>query len=472
MPNSVLNFSDAVALAGADKLYLLQGAGLDRDRKVSLEKIREFCTSEGVSLFELNTSDAASGVLTLALGASTTSAFVAVSGTGQNPYTLHITGSVPAGCQINVLMLASGTLKLSSDATINGIDSTLSLSLGDSALLGRGTGTVWWGSATRSASAVDAAVAAEKTRAEAEATALSQAITAEANARASAITAEASARAAITAKAVRLNIADADPTTGVLVLNASEYACDLHVEVSGNPTIDPPPASPGYFTLQVDGALPAGCSIRIRGGMSGASWTTSGTLLPVQVHFTSSYSYGLGDLAYPSPAWLPLVEGGDLSAVVMYDGLTWCGNSTDLLALVAYNNAKRSSCIFRGTLTSTSGIISTTPTNLSAASIALSEGQWVISATAMLSNATAGTWYQASLVLGPLATAPAFTDDSMAHVSVPPPPSGEVYGYAMIPVPPKIVTGGVSYSLWGMSAAAAAVAVRGWTIKATPTVQN
>lgn len=272
------------------------------------------------------------------------------------------------------------------------------------------------------------------------------------------------------AKSIFLDISTADPTTGIIVLNASNYKSNLQVVIVGNPTTNPPPASPGYYTLQVDGALPPGSTIRIRGLLSGSSWTTTGTILPVKIQLTNSYSFGLGSLVYPYPALVPLVEAGDFSAVVMYDGVTWCGNSTDVLALTAYNQTARSIYVTRGTLTATSGIISTTNTNLSSAFISLGPGLWEISATALMSNATAGTWYQATLALGLLSTAPAFTDDSIAHVSVPPPPSGETYGYATIPVPSKIVSGGVSYSLWGLSTAAAAVAVRGWTIKATPTV--
>lgn len=181
MPTSVPMFPDAHALESSDFFYLLQGMNLDRDKKVTLAKIREYCTAQGVSLHELNTADAVSGTLTLSLGSSTTSAIVAVSGTGRNAYTLNVTGSVPPGCQVSVFDAASGSLKVaSSDATVNGIDATLALSHGDGAVLVRGTGTVWWGSATRCAANVDAAILAESSRAEEEESALSQAITTEA----------------------------------------------------------------------------------------------------------------------------------------------------------------------------------------------------------------------------------------------------------------------------------------------------
>ena len=188
---SVPGMPDAGALSASDWLYILQGTGLDRDRKATLSKVREYCTSAGVALHELNTSNAVSSVLTLALGAATTNAFVVVSGTVCSTFTLSITGSVPAGCQVNVLMEASGSLKIVSGdgATVNGIDATLLLSLGDSSLLGRGTGTVWWGSATRSAANTDAAVLAETQRAEGVETSFSQSLSSEANARSEADTA-------------------------------------------------------------------------------------------------------------------------------------------------------------------------------------------------------------------------------------------------------------------------------------------
>lgn len=181
---SVLGMPDAGALSASDWLYILQGTGLDRDRKATLSKVREYCTSAGVTLYELNTSNAVGHVLALALGSASTSAFVVVSGSGAGAWTLNISGSTPAGCQVNVLMMASGTLKLAAtDATINGIDSSLTLTVGDSALLGRGTGTVWWGSATRSAANTDAAVLAETQRAEGVETSFSQSLSSEANTR-------------------------------------------------------------------------------------------------------------------------------------------------------------------------------------------------------------------------------------------------------------------------------------------------
>ena len=199
---SVPGMPDAGALSASDWLYILQGTGLDRDRKATLSKVREYCTSAGVTLYELNTSNAVDGVLALALGSATTNAFVVVSGTVRSAHTLNIFGSVPVGCQVNVLMEASGSLKIASGdgATVNGIDATLLLSIGDAALLGRGTGTVWWGSATRSAANTDAAVLAEAQRAGTAESALSQGLSSEVQARS---TADLSLSTAISNEATR-----------------------------------------------------------------------------------------------------------------------------------------------------------------------------------------------------------------------------------------------------------------------------
>lgn len=255
MPTSVPMMPAAGELHTENLLYLIQGTALDRDRKLTLAALREYCTAQGVSLYELNTSSAVSGVLTLALGAASTSAFVAVSGTPRkevsgtlrNHFTLKISGSVPAGCQLTVVDAASVFLKIaSSDATINGIDASLELTAGDSALLGRGTGTVWWGSATRSAAAVGAAVAAEKTRAEEEETSLSQAITAEATAREAETTRAEAAESALseavsdeTARATAAEEAigtriDNLPSGAVKVVTASLGFNDSHVTLSQN----------------------------------------------------------------------------------------------------------------------------------------------------------------------------------------------------------------------------------------------
>lgn len=136
---------------------------------------------------------------------------------------------------------------------------------------------------------------------------------------------------AITSKAILVDLKDANGTTGVYPLDMAGYACDLHVLVV-NSTSVAPPVSPGYFTLQIANALPAGATIHISGAVGG----TVGTTLPVRVHFTSSYNQGLGETLYPSPAFIPLINGGHLSAVVAYDGVTWRVDSTDIIAMAAY----------------------------------------------------------------------------------------------------------------------------------------
>jgi hypothetical protein len=234
-------------------LYLLQGSGLDRDRKVTLSKIREYCTAQGVALYELSTDNAVSGTLTLALGAATTSVAVVVRGTARNACALNIEGSVPAGCQVLVLNAASGSLRvLSTDSTVNGIDATLALTYGDSAVLVRGTGTVWWGSATRCAANVDALVSTEASRAEQEETALSQAISAESQARESAIENEVQ-RAEAAEQAIATSVSneasartqadaalgqriDALPSGSVKIKSASITFNGTHVALSVNTT--------------------------------------------------------------------------------------------------------------------------------------------------------------------------------------------------------------------------------------------
>lgn len=139
---------------------------------------------------------------------------------------------------------------------------------------------------------------------------------------------------AITSKAIIVDLKDANGTTGVFPLDMAGYSCDLHVLVV-NSTSAAPPVSPGYFTLQIANVLPAGATLHISGSIGG----TTGTTLPVRVHFTSSYSQGLGELLYPYPAWVPLLNGGHFSAIVMYDGVTWRVDTTDLVTMDAYNTA-------------------------------------------------------------------------------------------------------------------------------------
>jgi len=174
---------------------------------------------------------------------------------------------------------------------------------------------------------------------------------------------------------------------------------------------------------------------------------------------------------YPSPAFIPLINGGHLSAIVAYDGVTWRVDSTDIIAMDAYIKASsygRGISVKRGFLTSTTGIIPNAVTNLSDAFIALGSGNWLISATAFVSNADSAG-HRVKLEIGVPSGAPTFGDDSCACFDVVAPPSGETYGYAQVPIPPKIVSGGLSYSIWGISTAGGAVALRGWVITAMPT---
>ena len=275
---------------------------------------------------------------------------------------------------------------------------------------------------------------------------------------------------AITSKAIIVDLKDANGTTGVFPLDMAEYSCDLHVLVV-NPTHVAPPESPGYFTLQIANALPAGATIHISGTYSPGPSIEIGTPLPVRVHFTNSYSQGLGEILYPYPDWVPLLNRGHFSASVDYDGVNWRSDTTDLVAMNAYTKASsygRGTTLARGSLTSTTGIIPNAVTNLSDAFVALGSGNWLISANAFVSNADS-SGHRVKLEMSLLSEAPTFGDNSCACFDVISPPSGETYGYAQVVVPPKIVTGGSSYSIWGISTASAAVALRGWVITAIPT---
>lgn len=271
---------------------------------------------------------------------------------------------------------------------------------------------------------------------------------------------------AITSKAILVDLKDANVSTGVLSLDVSSYGSDLLVQLI-NSTSANPPASPGYFTLQIAGSLPAGASLRVANSMGGVE----GETLNVKLSFTEPYTYGIGSRTLSGMALLPLLSRAFFKAVVAPGGQTWLGDSVDLVAMDAYTKASiygRGTTLARGFLTSTTGIIPNAATNLSHAFVALGSGNWLISANAFVSNADS-SGHRVKLEMSLLSEAPTFGDNSCACFDVISPPSGETYGYAQVVVPPKIVTGGLSYSIWGISTASAAVALRGWVITAIPT---
>ena len=269
---------------------------------------------------------------------------------------------------------------------------------------------------------------------------------------------------AITSKAVLVDMKDADSTTGVLNFNAAVYGGDVHLLVV-NTTSVAPPASPGYFTLTIGSALPAGCTLHITGAFAGSSWT-AGTVLPVKVHFTNSYSQGLGELLYPYPDWVSLVKGGHFSAIVMYDGQTWNIDATDLLALAAFRGVyARSALVLSGGSPAPTGYIGSSVTNYSGAHVSLTSGNWIISATALVTNNN-NSWPRVTLELSPIETAPSFADGACAVFSVPPKPDTEsAHSYSTVSIPSKRVPGG-DYSIWGTSVGD--TTLRGWSITAIP----
>lgn len=92
MPTSVPMFPDAHALEGSDFFYLLQGMNLDRDKKVTLERLREFASLRGADVRVENAP--ASGDWEIDV-TNSRSLFVYVQGPGAGRVTL--TGSVPPG---------------------------------------------------------------------------------------------------------------------------------------------------------------------------------------------------------------------------------------------------------------------------------------------------------------------------------------------------------------------------------------
>ena len=179
---------------------------------------------------------------------------------------------------------------------------------------------------------------------------------------------------AITSKTIFVDLRDADGTTGVYLIDMMGYACDLHVLVV-NSTSVAPPVSPGYFTLQIANTLPAGATIHISGAVGG----TVGTTLPVRVHFTSSYNQGLGETLYPSPAFIPLINGGHLSAIVAYGGVTWRVDSTDIIAMAAYLNGKT---VIEGATSFSTKVPLIFDESLPIASVTLDPGTWEVRAIA------------------------------------------------------------------------------------------
>lgn len=102
-------------------------------------------SSTTIPVLEVLASSAVSGVVTAALGMRSTSVVVVVKG-NSGALTLHLTGSVPAGCQVVVINWNPGALTINSDSAIIGTASPVAQN--DWAFLIRdyasGAGTVMW----------------------------------------------------------------------------------------------------------------------------------------------------------------------------------------------------------------------------------------------------------------------------------------------------------------------------------------
>ena len=124
-----------------------------------------------------------------------------------------------------------------------------------------------------------------------------------------------------------------------------------------------------------------------------------------------------------------------------------------------------------GALTSTTGHLeggsNITGTELSAATLALPTGKWIITATATVECPESAV-YNVSIELGTVGSAPSFSAGECGTATVPM-QSQNVHGAVTIATPPKIVAGGISISLWGKSSEGT-LYVSGWSILAIPTV--
>lgn len=266
---------------------------------------------------------------------------------------------------------------------------------------------------------------------------------------------------AITSKAILVDLKDANVSTGVLSLDVSSYGGDLLVQLI-NSTSANPPASPGYFTLQIAGSLPAGASLRVANSMGGVE----GETLNVKLSFTEPYTYGIGTRTLSGMALLPLLSRAFFKVVVAPDGQTWLGDSVDNLAMAAFQGVyARSALVLSGGSPAPTGYIGSSVTNYSGACVSLTSGNWIISATALVTNSN-NNWPHVALELSPIGTAPSFADGACAVFNVPPKPSTEAaHSYSTVSIPSKRVPGG-DYSIWGTSVGD--TTLRGWSITAIP----
>lgn len=128
MGKSVLSFAEAsTPLSGANIVYLLQGSGLDRDRKVTLETLRQYFTGQGNEFMSALSSDAVNigttqnphWVLTKDI-TSTANVILIVQGNGATPFDLNLVGSIPVGCKLTIINWNPALVTLTSNKQMIG----------------------------------------------------------------------------------------------------------------------------------------------------------------------------------------------------------------------------------------------------------------------------------------------------------------------------------------------------------------
>lgn len=123
MPKSILMYPDAAPLAGEDLFYLVKGVGgSDRDRKLTLEALRQHFTTEDNEFREITLAPASPGAVTTVDVTGTKNVTVVVWGRFPNPTDnrLNITGVIPEGCSVTVLNGHRGII----DLRVNGNELT------------------------------------------------------------------------------------------------------------------------------------------------------------------------------------------------------------------------------------------------------------------------------------------------------------------------------------------------------------
>lgn len=128
MGKSVLSFDPATTpLDGANIVYLLQGSGLDRDRKVTLEQLRQYFTGQWNEFMQAATADAVNTgtaqnphwVLTKDIS-STANVILIVHGNGSVPLDLNLIGSIPVGCKLTIINWNPALVTLTSNKAMTG----------------------------------------------------------------------------------------------------------------------------------------------------------------------------------------------------------------------------------------------------------------------------------------------------------------------------------------------------------------